>query len=257
VAGGTKVPSLLRGQSDGPSATIMHIILLNIRHGGGLRAQRILDWLDGHSPDLIVMPEWRDSAPGQLIKGNLEAAGFYVATACAVGRRSNGILVAAKEPFRSRRVTPMHSQKGELILADLASGCRLLAAYFPQGKAKGSFFDDCMGETARSDAAPFLLLGDLNTGRNDADVQGSGVPFVCADMFDELQTNGGLVDLWRNEHGAKQEWSWRSPLNGFRIDHALANTAFRKHFSTIRCMYDHAPRETSLTDHSALILIAE
>lgn len=101
---------------------------------------------------------------------------------------------------------------------------------------------------------PFLLLGDLNTGYNNIDVEGNGAPFSCADMFDALQTKAGLVDLWRGEHGDKQEWSWRSPINGFRVDHAFANEAFQKCFAPIRSYYDHGPRENGLTDHSALIV---
>ena len=45
-----------------------------------------------------------------------------------------------------------------------------------------------------------------------------------------------------------------APKNGFRVDHAFANTAFQKRFLTISCRYDHGPREAGLTDHSALIL---
>jgi len=233
----------------------MRIILLNVRHGGGQRAQKLLDWLTSPSPDLVVLPEWRDNESGGVIKEGFEARGYYVATACASVMRSNGVLVAAKQAFRSRRITPRDADKGELMLADFASGWRLLAAYFPQGKAKIPFFASCLDETKRSDGTPFLLLGDLNTGCNGFDVEGSGVPFVCSNQFDALQAHGGLVDLWRTEHGEKREWSWRSPRNGFRVDHALANAAFRNRFPAMLCMYDHAPRETGLTDHSALILV--
>jgi exonuclease III len=151
----------------------------------------------------------------------------------SIGRRSrlrlvNGILVGAGETFRQRTLTPIGSQKGELVLADFACGWRLLAAYFPQGQAKAPFFQVCLQEAARSRDVPLLLLGDLNTGLNDMDVEGKGVPFVHANLFADLQTRGGLVDLWRMEHGDQLEWSWRSRLNGFRTDHALANRRFRE-----------------------------
>jgi exodeoxyribonuclease III len=232
----------------------MRIILLNVRHGGGYRAPKLLDWLTLLAADLVVIPEWRNNTPGGVIKGAFEARGYYVATQCASDIRANGILVAAKQTFRTTRITPLGTNKGELMLADFASGWSLLAAYFPQANAKIPFFMSCVDTARRFDNVPFLLLGDLNTGRNKADVEGGGVPFVCSDLFDALQTKGALVDLWRIEHGDKREWSWRSPLNGFRVDHALANAAFRRRFPAMRCMYDHGPRETGLTDHSALIL---
>jgi exonuclease III len=98
------------------------------------------------------------------------------------------------------------------------------------------------------------LLGDLNTGRNDVDREG-GTPFACVEQFDALQTRAGLVDLWRAQHGdTARDWTWRSPKNGFRIDHAFGNAAFRERFQGIRCRYDHEPREMKITDHSALVL---
>jgi exonuclease III len=230
-------------------------ILLNIRHGGGRRAQSLLEWTISRSHDVIVMPEWREGASGEIFRTGLTAANFKVATA-SFSKTSNGVLLAAKSSFHSRCLTPAGAQKGALLLADLASGCRLLAAYFPQGKVKSSFFEICIKEALAADDMPFILLGDLNTGQNKVDVEGNGVPFQCADLFAALQTKAGLIDLWRNEHPDKREWSWRSPINGFRVDHALANEAFRKHFPAIKCSYDHTPRERSLTDHSALVLMS-
>jgi exonuclease III len=234
--------------------TGMHVTLLNIRHGGGHRAQSLLDWLTSSIPDVIVLPEWRNNASGDLIKKGLEVKGFHVATAAQANRTSNGILLAVKDACQIRRATPEGGKRGELLVANNSAGWTLLAAYFPQGKAKSPFFNACIEEAVRSPTAPFLILGDLNTGRNDIDREGNGVPFVCADQFDALQTEAGLFDLWRIEHGKTQEWSWRSRINGFRVDHALANAAFRNRFATVRCLYDHTPRETGLSDHSALIL---
>jgi exonuclease III len=83
-----------------------------------------------------------------------------------------------------------------------------------------------------------------------------GTPFDCVAEFKALP----LVDLWRLEHGDKRDWTWRSPesatrrSNGFRLDHAFANAAFRERFPNIRCVYDHEPRDMKLTDHSALVL---
>jgi len=232
----------------------VHSILLNIQHGGGLRAQALLEWLASQSPDIVVTPEWQDNTPGKLLKSGLEAIGFHVATAALLKARSNGVLLATKGALQSRRITPRRSERGELLLADIAVGLRLLAAYFPQGEAKGPFFKTCIDEAVLSGATPFLLLGDLNTGRNDVDVEGNGTPFVFANLFEALQKKAGLVDLWRAEHGDKQEWSWKSSRNGFRVDHAFSNVAFQKRFPTISCAYDHSPRQIGLTDHSALVI---
>jgi exodeoxyribonuclease III len=100
-----------------------------------------------------------------------------------------------------------------------------------------------------------LIVGDLNTGRNDCDLEQGAAKFSCEGHFMNLETTSGLTDIWRSQHGASaQEWTWRSPKNGFRIDHAFANEAFRTAFKKIDCYYLHEPRESHVTDHSALVV---
>jgi hypothetical protein len=48
-------------------------ILLNIGHGGG---RKTLEWLAERSPDMIVLPEWRDNAPGAVLKAGLSPTRF-------------------------------------------------------------------------------------------------------------------------------------------------------------------------------------
>jgi len=231
----------------------MLILLLNIRHGGGRRAQALLDWIISKSPDVVVLTEWRDNAAGELLLFGLRATGFNTATAVLSGPRCNGIVLGTTDKLKTRRITPLGSKKGELLLAEMTPSWKVLAAYFPLGKAKKPFFGACIAE-ARSERAPLLVIGDLNTGNNNADVERNGAQFSCAECFDALQVDAPLFDLWRIEHGIRQEWSWRSTKNGFRIDHAFANAAFLDRFAPINCYYDHAPRELGLTDHSALLV---
>jgi exonuclease III len=210
--------------------------------------------------DLIYDRDRRNNSVGNDIKTRLEECGLFVATAVDQTAGSNGVLVASKAMIGAQRVTPKLSHKGELVLVNIDSKVRLLAAYFPQNKAKAPFFQSCMAEAAKSDQTPFLLLCDLNTGRNDLDIEGNGAPFYCADLFQALEGQVGLIDLWRAEHGMQREWTWRSQRNsfrtdhGFRIDHAFGNERFLDRYPSINCFYDHRPREIGITDHSALLL---
>jgi len=91
----------------------MQAILLNIRHGGGSRAQSLLEWLTARSPDVVVMPEWRDNSSGDVLRRGLEARGLQVATATP-SKRANGILLAAKRPFQLRQshaISPIKKSK--------------------------------------------------------------------------------------------------------------------------------------------------
>jgi len=232
----------------------MKILSLNIRQGGGKRAQTLLDWTFSHAPDVVVFLEWRNNAIGQGILKTFRAEGFATATACRNKPGSNGLLIAAKRAFDSQRITLRASDKGELLIAQIPLGFRILAGYYPYNQSKGPFFRLCMDEASRAREVPMLLIGDLNTGRNDLDVEGNGARFHCADLFESLESQAGLSDLWRATNGKHQEWTWRSRTNGFRIDHAFGNEPLVERFGPVRCHYDHAPRETRLTDHSALLV---
>jgi exonuclease III len=228
------------------------IVSLNIRHGGGTRTARILSWLMAQAADAILLVEWRSNASGGTLKVALEKAG-YLAHGETRSPTANGMLVAAKKPLSTFRITPPHAVSGEMVATDLG-GFRMLCGYFPQLDAKKSFFDLLL-EQAAAVQTPLLVIGDLNTGRNDIDLEFGATKFSCADQFAELTQQAGMADLWRRTNGADaREWTWRSHKNGFRIDHAFGNRALISSFLTIRCWYDHSPREDGLTDHSGLIV---
>lgn len=161
----------------------------------------------------------------------------------------------AKTPVTSHRATPAGSPSGELLLVTLQSGIHVLGCYFPQSKQKAPFFSRAAEFGAALNNAPFLVVGDLNTGRNDVDRSERGVKFALEDEFISLSRTTGLVDLWRQEHGERAlEWTWLTAKNGFRIDHAFGNQALLGRFSVVGCRYDHSPRNFGLSDHSAMVL---
>ena len=242
----------VRPKQSWKAVTPMRIVSLNIRHGGGSRVSALLDWLTAQSADFILLTEWRNNAPGEALKAALGTAG-YQTVGEARGGAANGLLVAAKHVFTSFDLTPEDATNGQLLAVDLAGNLRVLCGYFPQLQAKRPFFEACL-QQAVGRPGPLLLIGDLNTGRNDIDLDDGATKFACADQFCDLSTRGGLIDLWRMSNGATREWSWRSAKNGFRIDHALANDTLVSAAEMIRCHYDHATRTGGLTDHSGLVV---
>jgi exonuclease III len=102
------------------------------------------------------------------------------------------------------------------------------------------------------------MVGDLNTGNQQRDRVPSSSPYHCSTAFDGLVSEHGLVDLWRLTNGdLAREWTWFSnrgnTRNGFRLDHAFATKPFLAAWETA-CRYDHRPRESGWTDHSAMQL---
>ena len=202
--------------------------------------------------DFILLTEWRSNASGAFLKVALENAG-YIAFCETRSATANGILVAAKRAFSTSRVTPPNSPNGEIVAADL-DGLRILCGYFPQLDAKKPFFDVCLEQAAKV-KSPLLLIGDLNTGRNDIDLEAGATKFSCADQFVELTESAGMIDLWRQSNGyVAREWTWHSQENGFRIDHAFGNRALISSASAIKCSYDPSTRDDGLTDHSGMIV---
>lgn len=228
------------------------ILSLNVRHGGGNRAPKLVEWITGKSPFVAVLTEWRDNAQGQFIKNGLARDGLS-SISPPRGSTINTALLASKDLKRGAVLTPPNAPVGDLALIEVG-GINVLGCYFPQRMAKRPFFAECMQAAIIAPRVPLLIIGDLNTGRNDLDIEGTGRPFHCADQFIALSEQAGLIDLWRFRHGERREWTWRSTKNGFRIDHAFGNRAFIERFPAYQCEIDHEPRLLGLTDHSAVLI---
>ena len=202
------------------------IVALNIRSGGGQRTNALLQYLDAQRPETVVLTEWRNNASGRLISAWATQRGLHHSSLADAGS-ANGIFVASKHAFISEKKTPAGTGPGVLKLIRF-DAFTMLACYFPQKFAKKAFFERCFEIAAEYTDAPFLLLGDLNTGNQIADRHATGGAYKCASMFDELSTRHALRDLWRSSNGADAlQWTWLSNRqNGFRIDHAFGNAAF-------------------------------
>jgi exodeoxyribonuclease-3 len=230
------------------------IISLNLRHGGGRRIAPLTDWLLSKSPSAVIATEWRNNVAGQHLRNRLTLDGFESNSVNPAVTQKNTLLIAARGMTNSVSVTPPDSPVGDLVSTSTEEGVRVLGCYFPQRMDKTPFFHRCFELAERNSHQPFIVIGDFNTGRNDLDIEGNGVPFYCADQFAGLHGQAGLADLWRLRHGERRDWTWRSSKNGFRIDHAFGNQAFVDRFPNFRCEIDHEPRVAKLTDHSAILL---
>jgi hypothetical protein len=229
------------------------IVSLNLRHGGGRRIAALTDWLLSKSPSAVVATEWRNNVPGQYLRNRLTLGGLESLLAAPATSQINTVLLA-KRIMGSQAATPLNSPVGDLVSISTEEGVSILGCYFPQRMDKAPFFHRCIELAERNSHQPFVMLGDFNTGRNDFDIEGNGVPFYCADQFAGLPEQAGLADLWRWRHGERRDWTWRSSKNGFRIDRAFGNQAFLHRHPNFHCEIDHEPRLARLTDHSAIIL---
>lgn len=231
----------------------MRIVGLNLCHGGGKRIARLLEWLLKQNADVLVLSEWRYNKGGHALVSLLTSSGFAIHQQAKSGG-ANGLLLAVRGECSFTPATPVGSERGELAVVDLPLGLTVVGAYFPQSYAQRAFFDACRILANRASGA-LLIVGDMNTGCNVRDKPTLGTPFHCSKDFVELSETAGLTDLWRRSHGNEaQEWTWRSPKNGFRIDHAFGNPQLLRDHPHSHCQYDHFPREIGISDHSAIVV---
>ena len=241
-------------RSAGPEGEIVRIVCLNIRSGGGDRWSRLVDYFDAYDPDVVVMTEWRATTREATEKWSASRAVHW----CFAndGATSNGVCIAAKRPLTAVGATPGRATAGTLLKVEFDSWL-MLACYFPQGEAKAPYFEVCRQVARECVERPLLIVGDLNTGNQTADKTPGGEKYARNDDFDGLSKHEGLIDLWRRTNGAEErQWTWLTPKNGFRLDHAFGNASFVDRFRPI-CRYDHTPREVGLSDHSAILIETE
>src|SRR5215472_5924296 len=85
----------------------MRLLAWNIRQGGGSRLPRIADALKRHDADIVVLSEYRGGPSAPRLCAALHALGYRHATTLVPPPSRNGVLVAARFPFRDHHAVDM------------------------------------------------------------------------------------------------------------------------------------------------------
>jgi exonuclease III len=229
----------------------MRLLAWNIRQGGGSRLSRIVEALQRHDADILVLSEYRGGPSAIRLLAALDTLGYRYATTLAPPPGRTGVLIAARCLFQEHGPVEGVSEPCRLVSVAFAS-FRLVGVYMPNLLAKIPYWEalitlcsDCTG--------PALAIGDFNTCRPYLDE--AGAIDRCAYFMDRI-AEIGFCDLWRQRNPELREFSWFSTrANGFRIDHAFVSEALAARVGPIR--YSHEERLAGLSDHSPLILELE
>lgn len=227
--------------------TAMSVLSLNLRHGGGRRTEAIAEYVADSSPDIFVATEFRSGAAGIQLLSRLTGAGYHQAFFPSAPKTTNCVMVANRLPAEALSFRPSPGDAHRIVGCRVA-GISVVGVYFANGGAKASLFGYLLTRPPEIQRNA-LLVGDFNTGLHPLD--DSGVRLRCADLFAALDADV-LVDAWRGRNGYEaREFSWMSRSgNSFRLDHAFATRDLATRIT--RCCYDHGPRTTGLSDHSAI-----
>lgn len=234
----------------------MRIVTWNLQHGGGKRIGGIVDAIRSYSADVLVLSEFRDNPPGEILRGELKEMGYRFQAAPEAEARTNTVLVAAREPFEP---VTFPGQMADPNLGDFSTSALLakfpdlnvFGLYLPGEERKRPVFDFLLNLPAEYLASDSLLIGDFNTGLHYQDE--NGATFKSAEQFQELLSQG-WIDAWRRRNPDAREFTWLSPgyRNGFRLDHAFVSPALDQRIANVR--YSHTEREQGITDHSVMLL---
>jgi exodeoxyribonuclease-3 len=237
----------------------MRLVSWNIMAGGGCRCAALVEALQRYDADVLVLQETLPSRGPDLCHA-LRSAGYRYGASAPRGPRDRGLCVLARRPLRRpSSPTPPQAEiysRGWLEVDVAGARFRLAAVYGPaEGPAVPAFWNAAARWLLGRMRKPFLMLGDYNAGASHIDAE--SYRFKAGRGFAALAA-GGLVDLWRREHGDRREHTWFShgrgggSGRGFRIDHAFGSAKLAA--LVLGCRYDHAVRERGLSDHSALIV---
>lgn len=232
----------------------MRIMEWNLQYGGAQeRLPGIIEAVRGHSPDMLVLLEFR---PERIIEVSLSLAalGYPYILNSQPPVRTDGILVASKAPIKATgRGCPANQSHRWMEVSLEGTDLNILTVHVPGasdliGKmehwhALSKYARDVIEGQERA-----VIIGDLNTGL-EQDTE--GMNFLGREYLSSMLALGWR-DVWREYHQLAKEYSWYSSEgNGMRTDHALASPAIRH---PVWAKYSHKEREAGLSDHSVLIM---
>ena len=143
----------------------MRLLAWNIRQGGGSRLPRIADALNRRGADVLVLSEYRGGESGMRLLSALHALGYRHATTLGPPPNRNGVLIAARCPFRERGA----------VGRGLPEPYRMVSVEFAAFRLSGIFAEPAGG--GRSGARGFLPVRP-----------------PCANILVPARPSGGFID---------------------------------------------------------------
>ena len=238
-----------------------------------VRLPQVLDWLQSHQPDVLVLQETK-LTDDKFPHAELQQAGWQAQ--CFGQRTYNGVALLSRQPASE----PVHNIPGfadaqARVISASVEGLRVVGAYFPNGQEPGS--DKFAYKMAWLEALEswlraqitrhpnLVLMGDFNIAPEDRDVYDPEAWRGKIHCTDEERAHFrnlvglGLVDSFRLFEQAPKSWSWWDYRNlafrrnqGLRIDHILVSESLKS--SVLSCSIDKTPRRNERpSDHAPVL----
>ncbi|OED42760.1 hypothetical protein AB833_05345 [Chromatiales bacterium (ex Bugula neritina AB1)] len=210
----------------------MRLVAWNIRAGGGVRAQRIVDQLIHWNPDVVALSEFRGTEASVSIASELHKAGLCYQRSTVDPRAPavNALLVASRYPARvvSLQRAPVDPRRWLHVSVAGPNPLAVMAVHIPNRVTgrKYAFMDSIIDIASHWRGPPAIIMGDTNSGRIDLDEE--------SPAFNKIEDHWLLQmnqlhwrDVFRMLYPQKREYTWYSPngRNGFRLDQMYISPA--------------------------------
>jgi len=238
------------------SAARVKLLSWNILQGGGRRAAAIVQTIRGHAPDIVTLQEFRRGSGEIEIVAGLKAIGLKYIHIPETQGHENTILIASKfgfdaGPFLPEPHNPLHMLEAYFSAEQLGFELSLICVHFPQKKAQIPLFEALKNDSDGLLLMNTMIIGDMNCGIPLIDSDSKS--FYATHYYQDL-LQMGWIDSWRSRHVDAREFTWTSNRteNRFRYDQVLASPVLDRRLK--RAVYDHLPRRSKISDHSAIIV---
>ncbi len=232
----------------------MKILSWNILHGGGKRAQDIVNAIEKEQPDIVTLQEFRHGSSKQILLEGLAKIGLDEQFVPDINSaRDNSLIIVSKYNFQATIFPKGGDIPARAIRAFFPNlnELNLIAVHLPQKKKQPPYLHALLELDKSFLSENSVLIGDFNCGIPFEDSETKS--FEHTFLFQQLLRDG-WIDAWRSRNKNKREFTWISTKqkNGFRYDHALVSEVFNASIDLLK--YDHEVRLNGISDHSLLMV---
>ncbi|MET0464572.1 MAG: endonuclease/exonuclease/phosphatase family protein [Chitinophagaceae bacterium] len=245
---------------------LREMIVWNVGHPSSTRASAQLEWLQGQDPEVIVLSETAQSEGCEQLQEGLARAGYRVVASLPQGR-DYGSIIASKSgatlsdfvsrlehlPYRAASVY-LETEAIEVIGVYVPSRDGKLARSeeMEAGKIarKRGFLESFLRVLASKTKGDKIVCGDFNViPRNHVPPE----PAFQSWEYDFLSglERLGLRDTFTLRDPNRQDHSWFGHFGDrYRFDYCYVSQSLAGRVQD--ASFDHSPRFSKLSDHSAL-----
>lgn len=248
------------------SAPLGELLVWNVGHPSSTRAAAQLEWLEGQDSQVIVLSETASNEGCELLQEGLARVGYGVVASLPRGR-DYGCLIASKSgaapsdfvdrleqlPYRAASVY-LETEAIEVIGVYVPSRDGRLSRSYEVETAKiarkRGFLASFLRALGSGNGGLRIVCGDFNViPRNHIPPEPAFQDWEY-DFLSTLETMG-LVDTFTLREAERQDHSWFGMYGDrYRFDYCYVSSPMSSRVQD--ASFDHSPRTSKLSDHSAL-----